>query len=594
MSSFSLLRTVIAPSLLGLVLLTSACKEPDPNAWETHIANIQDPGKRATGITGLENLVKTVVTSESKDQRLGEFVEKVLPVLDGVWDEAPEQHEKILLLLRDVARPEAASIWNKALTLDGSAEARKRSILALEGIRKAKAVGSVDAVVEQFKKLVADPKNDGGNEEEAGKVRALMADTLGALRDKKAVDALIESLQQPREKQPVAVHRAVATALGKIGDPKAVDALLTVTFRVPDLATSKNVGVRAKQALVAIGDPAIPRVIDMLKGKHEEVQKLAAAASAEQQGLDQMIIAQTAASILGAMGSPKAVDALLESYPKDDCVAKAPEPKKEKKEDEESEEEAAPQIDFAGLRAVIANGLGLIGDAKAIEPLCACSMSSKNPADMFEILNALGRIGTPAAVDCLIPAIKTATYSDDAVEKDFLLEPRWEAGRFALLAAGPDDLAKIEEAFAATTDAKVKKELEAWAPAVAMAKKCKADKECLLTTLRDATADWFAREKAAMDLARLFDGDPKIATEISKAYKVRNPDARVTMAWLPSKMMRGKECQECATALEAVNDAEKGSVDAKFQAAVLMSRDTIAKLSSSEGATPAAAPAAAK
>lgn len=591
----TVVRTFLTTSLLSLVLAAGACKEPDPYAFETHVANIKDPAKRASGFTGLEELVKTVVTSEKKDERLNEFVEKVIPVLEEVWAEAPEQHEKILLMLRDVARPEAAKIWNNALALDGSSEARKRSMLALEGIRKAKAVGSIDTVIEQLEKLLENPKNDDGAEEEGGRVRILMCETLGALRDKKAIKVLIKVLSQPRDKQPPSVHRAAATALGEIGQPgdnnEVVDALLTVTFRVPDLATSKNVGVRAKQALVAIGDPAIPRIIDMLRGKHEEVQKLAAEASGEQAGLNQLVIAQTAASILGAMGSPKAVDALLEIYPKNDCVAAAPEPKKEKKEGEEEEEGGGEAIAFAQLRAVVANALGLIGDPKATDALCQCSLTSKNPGDMFEILGALGRVGGTKAVDCLTVAIKTGVYSDDAVEKPFLLEPRWESARFAILAAGPDDLPKIEEAMAAAAaDATVKKELDAWKGGLEVAKKCKADKECFLTTLRDSSADWFAREKSAYEVAKLAEGDPKMAAEIAKAYKVRDPDARVTMAWLPAKMLRDKKCPECAAALQAVLDAEKLTTDAKYQAAVLLARDTIAKLGHEDAA---AAPAAA-
>ncbi len=590
----SRLHRLLSASLLSLTLAAGACKEPDPYSFDTHIERIRDPAKRASGFTGLEELTKTVVTSPDNKARLDEFATKVIPVLDEVWDSATEHHEKILVMLRDVGRPEGSVIWNKALTLDGSVEARKKSILALEGIRKAKATGSVDTVIAELEKLIANPKNDAGKDEENGKVRSLMAETLGALGDKKAVPVLIKVLEQPHDKQPTTVHRSAATALGHIGDgsQKTVDALLTVTFRVPDAATSKNVGVRAKQALVAIGEPAIPRLVDMLNGKHDEVQKLVAQASAEQEGLNQFVVTQTAASILGAMGSPKAVDALLAAYPRKDCDAPAPDAKKDKKTDEEGEEEddGGLGIALAQLRAVVANALGLIGDPRATDSLCACALTSKNPGDMFEILQALGRVGGTPAVDCLVNAMKLAEYSDDAVTKEFKYEARWESGRFAILAATIDELPKIEEAIAAATDANVKKEMAQWKDGIEVARKCKSDKECFLGVLRDSNAPWFAREKSAVELAKLGSGDPKIATEIAKAYKVRDPDARVTMAWLPAKMLQGKTCPECAQALDAVLESEKLSTDAKYQAAVLMARDTIAKLGH-EGAAPAAAPA---
>lgn len=582
------MRRLIASSLLALALSASACKPADPYKFETHIANIKDSSKRASGFTGLEDLVKTVVTSPDNADRKEEFANVVIPVFEEIWDEAPEHQEKMLVMLRDIGHPKGSNLWNKALVLDGSAEARKKAILALEGIRKAKATDSTEQVVAELEKLLANPKNDSGGNAD-GDVRELMCKTLGDLRDKKGVPVLIKTMEQPAESQPVKVHRAAAAALGKIGDPSAVDALLTVTYRVPDAATSKNIGVQSKQAIVAIGDPAIPRVIDMLNGKHEEVQKLAA-----QVGIDQFNIQQTAALILGAMGSPKAVDELLKIFPLEDC--KAPDPAAAKKKGEE--EELEPDAAYAGLRAVVANGLGFIGDEKGVEPMCTCATASKNPADMFPIHEALGRIGGTKAVDCLVNVIKTAEYTKDAIATaDLKYEARWESGRFAILAAGPDDIAKIKEAIAAQTDAKVKSENANWAKGLELLEKCKTDKDCYLGTLRDSNADWFAREKAAYEVAKLGDGDPKLAVEIAKAYKVRNPDARVTMAWLPAKMLHGKPCPECAAALQSVLDAEELSTDASYQAPVLMARDTIAKLGHpDEGGEKkaAAAPAAEK
>jgi HEAT repeat protein len=569
------MRRLIASSLLVLALSASACKPSDPYSFETHIANIKDSSKRASGFTGLEELVKTVVTSPDNKDRIDEFAVKVIPVFVEVWEEAPEHHEKMLVMLRDIGHPQGATIWNMALGLDGSAEARKKAILALEGIRKSKATESVDKVIEELEKLLANPKNDAGGNAD-GDVRELMCKTLGALGDKKATKTLIKTMEQTAEVQPVKVHRAAAAALGKIGDPAAVDALLTVTYRVPDAATSKNIGVQAKQALVGIGDPAIPRILDMLNGKHEDVQKLAA-----QVGIDQFNIQQTAALILGAMGSPKAVDELIKIFPLEDC--KAPAPASKKKDDEE---ELEPDAAYAGLRAVVANALGFIGDPKGIEPLCTCATASKNPADMFPIHEALGRIGGTKAVDCLVNVIKTAEYTKDAIATaDLKYEARWESGRFAILAAGPEDVAKIKEAIAAQTDARVKTENAKWDEGLKVLETCKTDKDCYLETLRNSNADWFAREKAAYEAAKLGDSDPKVALEIAKAYKVRNPDARVTMAWLPAKMLHGKPCPECAAALQSVLDAEELSTDASYQAPVLMARDTIAKLDQGDETT---------
>src|SRR5690606_37862094 len=94
--------------------------------------------------------------SASNQPRLDEFAEKVIPAFIEIWDDAPEQHEAMLTLLRDVGHPAAAPLWNRTLPLDGSVETRKKAILALEGIKRARASESADAVIEEFKKLLDD------------------------------------------------------------------------------------------------------------------------------------------------------------------------------------------------------------------------------------------------------------------------------------------------------------------------------------------------------------------------------------------------------------------------------------------------------
>ena len=97
------MRTLIVATLLGLSLLaTPACKEPDPNKWETHIEKIKDPDSRATGFSGLERLVKTVASAKNNDDLKQQFADKVVPVFEEMWDEAEEQHETMLKLMLDI------------------------------------------------------------------------------------------------------------------------------------------------------------------------------------------------------------------------------------------------------------------------------------------------------------------------------------------------------------------------------------------------------------------------------------------------------------------------------------------------------------
>lgn len=571
------MRKLIVASVLGLSLLVMpACKEPDPNRWETHIERIKDTDKRAAGFTGLERLVKTVATAKNNADLKQEFADKVVPVFDEVWDEAPEQQEMMLNLVLAIGHPAGSAVWNKAILLDGSSEARKRTILALEGIKKARAVDSTETVIAEVEKLIADPKND--KSEPEGEVRALMVETLGVLGDKRAIPVLVKVLQQPGDKQPVGVHREAADALARIGipDEAAIDALVSVSYRVPDAATSRNIAERAKAALAAYGDASVPKVLEVFRGDHTEVQKLAAS-----HGLSQVNIQMAGAGMLSAIGSPKSVDALTAFFPTSECTETEDDKKKKAAAAEETEEEI-PEMSEGDIRAVVASALGFVGDPKAAEKLCTCAKASKNPGDMFPIAEALGRMGGPKAVECLVDVVKTAEYDPELVtNSEFKNEIRWEAGRFAVLAATSDEIGSVKEALAASAaaDPKNADKYKQWDAGIAAVEECGKDKGCYQAKVKDPNADWIAREKAAMELARMAPGDKAAALEIAKAYKVRDPSARVTMAWLPAKMMGEGNCQDCADELERIMDSEKDSrLDATYQLSVLTARYSIAKL----------------
>jgi hypothetical protein len=188
-------------------------------------------------------------------------------------------------------------------------------------------------------------------------------------------------------------------------------------------------------------------------------------------------------------------------------------------------------------------------------------------------------VGGPEAVACLSNVIKTGKYDSEAVVKpEFVMQPRWEAARFAILAASSKEVGTIKEAMASNTDATVKKELTAWDAGLAMVEKCADDKGCYMETLSDTNGDWFAREKAAMEIAKASPGDVGAAEEIAKAFKVRNPDARLTMAWLPARMLKDKKCPKCVEAWNEVLEAEKLSMDAVYQGSVLRVRASVAQL----------------
>lgn len=578
------MRKLLLSSLFACAVLSgSGCKEADPYAYETHIDNIRNANAKANGFTGMKDLVKTVITSPNNGPRIQEFVEKVIPVFEEQWDDSPEHHVLILEMLRDIGRPEGANIWKKALVgLDGSEDGRKKVLLALDGVQRAKATGTVDAVIGLFDSLVKDPGKDKGKAE--GQIRMELARTLGKLKDKKAADILLAALAQPTEMRPPAIHRTVIEALGLLGDAKAVEPMVIANFSIADDQTdSKNIPNRVKLAMTAIGEPAVPRLVELLVGREDDpiIPKITAA------GSDIATVRFTAALILGAVGSATPVDALVKAIPADVCVPlkkedpNADKKKKKKKKEEEEEEEDPDRAIKENLRNGIVSSLGSIGDPKAVAAICPCTLASAHYEEQFMISESLGMIGGPEAVTCLVNVIKTAESNPETLATTELtpLSIRSEAGRFAILAAGEEQLAAIKEAFAAQTDAKVKEAIKAWDPGLEVLEKCKADKACYLKAVSDTNGNWFAREKAAFELAKLAPGDAAVAEAIAQAYKVREVVARVSMALLAGRVMRGKKCQKCADILNDIMKGEKGSTDVSYQKAVFTARETIAKLS---------------
>jgi len=551
-------RLALATFMIAALLGAPACKTEDPNSFETHVAKLDDPESRGAAMGQLKRLSKGVVANDD-EERKKEFAEKVLPKFAEIWDEAAESRHDMLEMARDVGRPEGAVLFNKAIVLDGSSEGHKAAVLALQGIREANAVDSVDAVVAELKKTIKDPSKDKGELE--GQIRLEYVKTLGDLGDKKAVPVLVETLAVPADDQPVSIHREAIKALGDLGDPKAVDPLLTATLRVPDANSTTDVFNRSMLALVAIGKPSVAGALKMFRGENEEASSLAA-----EQGLDDKAVKMITSQFLGALADPAATEDLVAFMPKDDCV-----------------EGAEVDAEAGALRAQIARQLGFIGDEAASEALCGCAMASNNVGDMEEIAQALGWIGGDKAVECLSQVVQEAEYSLDSVaNSEFQKELRWEGVRFLILAAGPKHIDQVKQAMEAAkkSDKKVAEEIEkaGFVKGVEVLEKCKDDKACYLEVLNDVNADWFPREKAAVEVARLGKGNKDDAIAVSKAFKVRNPVARVTVALLVPQMLPEQKCQECADAFNGVLEAEMGSMDREYQLSVIKARHAIAGL----------------
>ena len=166
----------------------------------------------------------------------------------------------------------------------------------------------------------------------------------------------------------------------------------------------------------------MPKLLETMEGKNTKVNDLAA-----EKGVDVQIVQQSAVRILGVVGSPAATEALVAYMPQRDCTGDLP--------PVDLESEAFADFDqnvAVGIRAFSANALGYIADPNpaAIAALCNCHDATRNPADTWGIISALGRIGGDGAFDCLTKVVSTSFYNpEDLPSSDFKYEVRWLGAR---------------------------------------------------------------------------------------------------------------------------------------------------------------------
>ncbi len=127
--------------------------------------------------------------------------------------------------------------------------------------------------------------------------------SLGKLKDKKAVTALIKVLETPADEQDFFLNQTAASTLGELADPKAVPALvrgLFMTGRGSDIFQPCRLG------LLKIGQPAVQSLIDAHQHKNEVLE-----ADAKKYEFRAGVIEQKTALVLGDMRAKEAQPVLV-------------------------------------------------------------------------------------------------------------------------------------------------------------------------------------------------------------------------------------------------------------------------------------------
>ena len=540
-----------------------ALQTPEPGAQsdttsvDAQLAELEEPARRGAALRELSRLA--FETAEGGDlEAIAAFRAKVLPAIAGHWAEAtPGERLQLLTIALRLPGPEAEPLWSVALASGNPDEVA----LALEGVERGGTTGAGAAMLERVEAELA-----GFEAEDQARARMLLQliEGLGDIRYREAVEPLIRLLAGPDQARPV--QRVAITALGRIGDPRAVDTLLAVQFRIPDTPGTLSIGERALRAIGAIGEAALPGVLVAFAGGNQQLNRLA-----EDVGLDPSIVRLSMVRQLGIIGSPRATQPLLDAFPRAGCGSTPA----LADEDAQSERERE--------RAFFAHALGFIADPAAVPALCEC-IDNGNPGPLYEIVNALGRIGGPEASACLATVLERGRYDADLAASGEELMIRWEAVRWAVIAAAPGDHPALVERMAKLSEpVRARVEAEQLDIGLGLLVECGERLECYEGVLADPARHPFERERAAFEVARAAQpGDRERAALLAGGFAAFEPSVRINMAWLAGKVAAGQACPACIAALDEVMRAEELTKPKTMQAAWMMARQTIDKAHAGE------------
>jgi HEAT repeat protein len=488
-----------AAALLACAVL-SACGSPsDTEGWAKRAAS------RSRLDEKLDALAKVKTASGDK--------KAAVPHLAEVLKQAPRARAEAAARLGEIADPAAvqpllAAIFDPAKERDEH-DSNRRVAEALGALRAKEAV---PALV----KLARSPD---------GFVQVAAVDALGQVGDPGGVDALV-ALATGESVEPFTAKKALL-ALGRIGDPRAAPAVLRMLFEErPGVSFFREASFAASQ----IGTPMERPLLAVLEGKDA-----ALAGWAREKGVEPGALYAKSAQLLGDVGGPEAVPAL---------VAKL------------GYADPDPELTLF-VRVFAAESLGRMRAPGAVKPLCDLLARERNPEARARIGEALARIGDPSA----LPALRAASSSGDLSAREGPLQALSRLG-------GKADRPTIEGARArdCASDAcepSVKAAYAAMLSRLDAAEACADGLPCWTGKLADASAA--VRDRAALEVGRRGGAGEAPALADAAARAVNDePDAGARyhavlgLGWLAARAPLGAAAADVAGKLEAAIAADRG------------------------------------
>ncbi len=492
------MRNSIAAAACLLALV--ACGNPkDPEGW----------AKRAASRSRLDEKLEALaqVRKAPGDRHAA------VPHLVKVLEQMPHARAEAAVALGEIGDPAAVRPLIEALDVG----ARDRDTMDANR-RIADALGALRAreAREKLEQLIGSPD---------GYSQVAAVDALGRIGDPAAVGKLIEVATGERV-EPFTARKALL-ALGRIGDARAGPAVLRMLFeeRAPGISFFAEASFAAAQ----IGRPMAAPLLAVLQGKDD-----ALAGWAKQHGVVQGALYAKSAQVLGDVGGPEAVPALVSKL---------------------SYREGDPGI-ATYVRVIAAESLGRMRARDGMRPLADLVSREKDANVRDRYCDALVRIGDPAA----IPALKAASASG-----------AWDLREGPLTAIsrlGSEPERPFVEA-AQAKDCKPRCEPAVEAAYAAMlarldaAKECRADANCWGRKLSDERAS--VRDRAALEIGR--GGGAAHASALSEALMrpvksdVELParyHAVLALGWIASREKIGADAESIAANIDALIAQDRG------------------------------------